>query len=377
MAEDICVLFSPFQLAAIELANRFVMPAMTRCRAPASGVPGRLMLDYYVQRASAGLIIGEGTWTMPGGMGMPGIPGIYTKDQVAGWRRVCDAVHAAGGRFFLQLWHTGRVSCAAWQPDGGPPLGPSAVRAEGARSRLPDGTGVEPDMPREATRTEIAGLIEGFAQAAVKAIAAGCDGVELHAANGYLLHQFLSGNANRRSDDYGGSPGRRCRFAVEVAQAVVEAIGAGRVGMRISPLAANQGAPISDPEEVFPLLLGELRRLGIAYVHCIEGEPAGAHSGSVPTPGRFDFKRARRLFPGCWIANNFYDAQRAVRAIEAGDTDLIAFGRPFICNPDLVARVQRCVALNELDTATLYTAGAAGYTDYPTHEAWNRGGDRS
>jgi N-ethylmaleimide reductase len=363
--EDRSILFSRFDLQGLALPNRFVMPAMTRSRAPASGVPDELAVAYYSQRASAGLLIGEGTWPLPGGMGMPGIPGIHRVDQVAGWRRVVEAVHAKGGRFFLQLWHTARVSSAAWQPGGLAPLGPSAVLPVEARVRTPDGKLTALEMPRAATPQDIAVLTEGFVLAARNAIEAGCDGVEIHAANGYLIHQFLSDQANHRTDTYGGSVHGRIRFPVEVAEAVSAAVGAHRTGIRISPLAGNQGAPVSDPRDVYPPLLRELSRLQLAYVHCIEGEPSGARPGIPADPARFDFPGARRLFGGCWIANNYYDADRAARAIRAGDADLVSFGRPFIANPDLVRRVHQGAALNEVDTATLYTPGTAGYTDYP------------
>lgn len=363
------LLFTAFTLGGLRLPNRFVMPAMTRSRTPASGVPDRLNAIYYAQRASAGLVIAEGTNPLPGGAGFPGVPAIYAPEHVAGWRRVTDAVHAAGGRIFMQLWHGGRISSRGWQPDGRPPIGASAVRAENALFMTPEGERGDPDVPREASLAEIAWLVEGFALAARNAIDAGCDGVEIHGANGYLVHQFLSDRANVRTDGYGGAPVNRIRFAVEVAEAVAAAVGPERTGIRISPLAAYQDAPVSDPAEVYPLLLAELDRLALVYVHCVEGEPAGINSGTGAPERAFDFAAARRLFRGAWIANNGYDPDRAARTIAAGDADLVSFGRPFIANPDYPERVRLGAPLNALDPATTYAGqGAAGYTDYPALE---------
>ena len=363
------LLFTAFEMGGLRLPNRFVMPAMTRSRTPASGVPDLQNAIYYAQRASAGLVIAEGTNPLPGGCGFPGVPGIYTTDHIAGGRRVTDQVHAAGGRIFLQLWHGGRISSAAWQPDGRPPIGASAVRAENALMMTPEGERGQPDVPREATLDEIQWLVEGFAQAARNAIDAGCDGVEIHGANGYLVHQFFSDRANRRTDRYGGAPENRIRFAVEVAEAIVAEVGPERTGIRISPLAAYQDAPVSDPSEVYPLLLAELNRLGLVYVHCVEGEPGGVNSGTGAPEREFDFPAARRLFRGAWIANNGYDADRAAQTIAAGNADLVSFGRPFIANPDLPERIRVGAPLNALDPATTYAGkGAVGYTDYPALE---------
>ena len=366
-ATDLSILFTPFTLkSGLRLANRFVMPAMTRSRAPADGAPSQLNALYYAQRASAGLVIGEGTNPLPGGCGFPGVPGIYTPAHIEGWRRVAEQVHAGGGRLFLQLWHGGRISSAAWQPDGRAPLGASAVRAENALMMTPQGERGQPDVPREATLAEIQWLVEGFAQAAKNAVAAGCDGVEIHGANGYLVHQFLSDRTNVRTDGYGGPPKNRIRFPLEVAEAIVAAIGAERTGIRISPLAAYQDAPVSDPTEVYALLLPQLDRLGLVYVHCVEGEPVGINNWTGPPGREFDFPAARRLFGGAWIANNAYDPARAAATIARGDADLVSFGRPFIANPDYPARVRAGAPLNELDMARTYAGEAeVGYTDYP------------
>lgn len=366
MSQDLSILFTPFDLAGLQLKNRFVMPAMTRARTPEPGVPTELNALYYAQRASAGLVIAEGTNPVPGGAGFPGVPAIYTAEQTEGWRRVAERVHGAGGKLVVQLWHGGRISSAAWQPDGRPPLGPSAVKAEKALFMSPDGKMGEPDTPREATKAEIQWLVEGFAQAARNAMAAGCDGVEIHGANGYLVHQFFSDRANVRTDAYGGSPRNRARFALEIAEAVAAAIGPERTAMRISPLSLHQDAPVSDPTEVYAALLPQLGRFGIAYVHCVEGEAAGINSGN-PAPHReFDFAAARRLFKGPWIANNGYDPERAAATIAAGDADLVSFGRPFIANPDYPIRVRLGAPLNTIEAGAAYAGQAEkGYTDYP------------
>jgi N-ethylmaleimide reductase len=342
------------------------MPGMTRCRLSPASVPDDLTVAYYTQRASAGLLIGEATSILPGGTGVPGVPGIYTADQIAGWRRVSESVHAARGRLFLQLWHTGRISCAAWQPDGGPPIGPSAIQATGPKvqMRTPDGLSTEPDVPRAVTTSEISALIEAYSRAARNAIDANCDGIELHCCNGYLIHQFFSERSNRRTDAYGGSVSNRIRFAVEVVKAVATQVGAERTGVRISPMSSNQEALVDDPSELYPPFLRELSKLGLAYVHCIEGD-LGTRSTQSPNVEQFDYRGARGLFKGGWIANNNYDADRATRAIAAGNADLVSFGRLFIANPDLVARIRAGAPLNELNQRTIYAQGELGYTDYP------------
>jgi N-ethylmaleimide reductase len=369
MSQDLSILFEPFQLKGLVLKNRFVMPAMTRARTPAPGTPTELNALYYAQRAGAGLVIAEGTNPVPGGSGFPGVPAIFTPGHVDGWRRVASAVHGAGGKLFVQLWHGGRISSAAWQPDGRPPLGASAVKAENALFVTPDGQRGQPDVPREATQAEIDWLVEGFAKAARNAIDAGCDGVEIHGANGYLVHQFFSDRANVRTDGYGGAPRNRIRFAVEIAEAIAAEVGPEHTAIRISPLAAYQDAPVSDPSDVYPLLLAELDRLDIAYVHCVEGEPSGINTGQGAPEREFDFPAARRLFRGAWIANNGYDPERAARTIAAGDADLVSFGRPFISNPDYPARVRLGAPLNPIDNSTAYAGQAErGYTDYPALE---------
>ncbi len=368
MSDDLSVLFTPFDLAGLRLKNRFVMPAMTRSRCPADGVPDDLALTYYAQRAGAGLVIGEGTNPMPGGASFPGVPEIHRPEHVAGWRKVAEAVHARGGRMFLQLWHSGRCSHRDWQPDGRLQGGPSAIRAAGGVLMTPDWQMREPETPRAFEIGEIQALIDGFVHAARCAIEAGMDGVEIHGANGYLVHQFISDRSNRRADRYGGTVQNRIRFPLELAEAVAAAVGPGRTGIRLSPTATHQDGLVSDPEAVYPPLLAELGRIGLAYVHCIEGQPGG---GSFSDPGDtvFDFAGARRLFPGAWIANNFFDPPKAARKIAAGEADLVSFGRFFIANPDFPERVRRGAPLNELMTQGLYAGrGAVGYTDYPSLE---------
>jgi len=364
MSDDISILYSPFDLQGIPLANRFVMSPMTRSRAPAHGVPDDLTVRYYTQRAGAGLVISEATCILPGGTGTTGVPCIYEPEHIEGWRRVTDSVHAAGGHLFVQLWHTGRVSIAEWQPDGRAPIGPSAIVAN-ATVHNHAGIPGPPDTPREATLDEIAWLVEGYAQGARNAIAAGADGVEIHACNGYLIQQFLSDVANHRTDAYGGSIERRMRFAIEVIDAVVAAVGAKRTGIRISPHADHQGSPITDATEIFPPLVSEINRRGLAYVHCVEGRP-GTPFKPDDTPSVVDFKAFRRLFDGVWIANNSYTPESAAEAIRLGHADLISFGRPFVANPDYVERVRLGAGMNEIDMATIYVGfGEGGYTDYP------------
>ncbi len=363
--DNTTILLSPFDLGPLSLPNRIVMPAMTRGRTPVGGVPTVLAATYYAQRASAGLVISEGTSPMPGGTGIPGVPGIYTQEQVVGWRRVSDAVHSAGGRFFIQLWHVGRASSSVWQPDNQPPIGVSAVAGPDQSVMSPSGSFVNPDIPREASRAEIGALIEGFACAARNAIAAGCDGVELHGANGYLIQQFFSLRSNRRNDAYGGSVMNRIRFAVELAEAVAAAIGPNRTGIRISPLSNHQGAPVDDPTDLYSLLLRALEPLGLAFIHAIEGEPGGANVAAPGDTTGFNFHAARRLTSSAWIANNFYDVDRAARAITAGDADFVSLGRLLISNPDLVQRIRTKAPLNKLRPETFYGGTEVGYTDYP------------
>ncbi|MDQ3037052.1 MAG: alkene reductase [Myxococcota bacterium] len=350
-------LFSPFRLGALELPNRVVMAPMTRSRA-LGGVPNELMRDYYAQRASAGLIITEGTAPSPDGLGYARIPGLFSSEQIRGWRGVTGAVHAAGGRIVAQLMATGRIAHPHNQPPGARVVAPSAVRAAG--TMYTDAAGPQPFPPPEAMSAgDVRQAREDIVRAAENAIEAGFDGVELHGANGYLLEQFLHPHTNRRADAYGGSVEARARFVVEVVHASVAAIGAERVGIRLSPFSTFNDLPAHDEVEAqYTTLAGSLR--GILYVHLI----ASQHDGFASTASAI-----RRAFGGPTILNGGIDAARAQAELDAGRAELIAFGRPFIANPDLVARMEQELALATAEPSTFYTAGPQGYVDYPPHGA--------
>jgi N-ethylmaleimide reductase len=353
-------LFAPFRLGGLELANRVVMAPMTRNRA-LGNLPNDLMATYYAQRAGAGLIITEGTTPSPDGLGYPRIPGIFSAEQVAGWRLVTEAVHARGAKIFLQMMHTGRIGHPANLPPGAEVLGPSAVAAAG--EIWTDSQGMQPHpVPRAMTEADIEKAIAAFVLGATNAVAAGFDGIELHAANGYLLEQFLNPGSNQRTDAWGGDPARRARLVLEVAKATVAAIGAGRVGIRLSPHGVfNDIAPFDGIPGAYADLAGMLNDLGLVYLHVVDHSPMGA----PPVP---DATKAalRAAFKGTLILSGGYDRARAEADLAAGRGDLVAFGRPFIANPDLVARLKAGADLAAPDMATFYTPGAKGYTDYPT-----------
>ncbi len=353
-------LFDPIRVGALELGNRIVMAPLTRNRAAPGQVASGLAVEYYRQRASAGLIITEGSQICPQGQGYIDTPGIYNAEQIAGWRRVTDAVHAQGGRIAVQLWHVGRVSHVALQPNGEPPVSSTARRAE---TKTFMGDGFVPVSPPRALRTaEIPKLVACFADAARCAMDAGFDAVEVHGANGYLIEQFLRDSINDRQDAYGGSVGNRVRLLVEVMQAITQAIGGERTGLRLSPVTpANDAGQDSDPQALYEHAVEQLAPLGMAFIEVVEGQTAGARDFAP-----FDYGALRRRFPGAWIANNGYDRQMALQAVASGAVDLVSFGRPFISNPDLVRRLRDDAPLNALDASTLYGGGAAGYTDYPT-----------
>lgn len=353
-------LFDSVRLGRITLSNRIVMAPLTRNRAGAGFVPGDLAVEYYAQRASAGLIITEASQISQQGQGYQDTPGIYSDAQVAGWRRVTDAVHAKGGRMAIQLWHVGRVSHASLQPGGGAPVAPSAIRAE-AKTYVNDGF-AETSEPRALGREEIAGIVADYRRAAANAIAAGFDAVEVHGANGYLVDQFLKDGANRRTDDYGGSIENRARFLLEVMDAIIAEIGADRTGLRLSPVTPANGISDSNPQPLFNYVMDELEKRHPVYVHVIEG----ATQGPRDVAPDFSFEQLRQRYSGVWMVNNGYDLALARQTVAAGKADLVAFGRPFIANPDLVERLRREAPLNELDRATLYGGGARGYVDYPT-----------
>ncbi len=365
MSRDASVLFTPFDLRGLPLANRIVMAPLTRNRATAgSDVPRPLNAEYYTQRASAGLIIAEATQISPSGKGYAWTPGIYSAEQVAGWRQVTDAVHARGGKIVLQLWHVGRISHPSLQPGGALPVAPSAVAPNKQKTFIEDGTFADIGTPRALDAAELPGILEDYRSATRNALDAGFDGVEIHAANGYLLHQFLSDEANQRTDAYGGSVENRLRFPLEVVEAVVGVAGARRVGIRISPVSPALGIANSDPAAVFFPFVRELDRLGLMYVHVIEG----ATQGPRDIDPSFDFNALRASFHGPWMVNNGYTRDLAIDAVSNGYADLVAFGRPYVANPDLVERLRADAPLNEVDKQHLYGGDAQGYTDYPVLE---------
>ncbi len=359
MTTPLVDVFSPLQLGPLRLPNRIVMAPMTRNRAGEGNVPGDLVREYYRQRASAGLIITEGAQVSPLGQGYPFTPGIHSPEQVAGWRRVTEAVHARGGRIFLQLWHVGRISHPSLLPGGALPVGPSALQPAGQVYTF---EGLQDFVTPHALRLdEIPGIVDAFRSGARNALEAGFDGVEIHGANGYLLDQFLRDGTNRRDDAYGGSIANRARLMREVTEAVCAIWGADRVGLRLSPLNPFNDIRDSDPEATFSHLVECLNPLGLAYLHINE---QGAEAPGAAGPA-FDLRKLRALFKGIHMVNAGYDKARANAALAAGEADLVAFGVPYIANPDLPERFAQDVPLNSADPATFYGGNAAGYTDYP------------
>lgn len=355
-------LLSPYRLGSVALKNRMVMAPMTRSRAAAGNVAHPLAPTYYAQRAGAGLIVSEATQVSRQGVGYIRTPGIHSPEQVAAWRRVTDAVHEAGGVIFAQLWHVGRISHPEFH-DGGLPVAPSALNGEAevfiSTGRAPTST------PRALAMEEIAGVVDQFRQAARNADGAGFDGVEIHGSSGYLLDQFLRDGSNRRDDQYGGSIANRARFPLEVAAAVIDILGADRVGYRVGPNMTLHGMRDSTPVETFTYLASELDRMGLAYLHVTEGV-AGP---DAPPPGAERIApHLRKVFSRSFVLNGGYDAELGEAAIERGEADLIAYGEPFLANPDLPERFRRGAHLNTPDPATFYQPGeddAVGYTDYP------------
>lgn len=367
-------LFTPLKLGQHKLANRIVLPPLTRQRAAQPGdIPTDLMASYYAQRASAGFMITEGTQIEPRGQGYAWTPGIYNAAQIAGWRKVTDAVHAQGGIIFAQLWHVGRVSHNALQPNGDLPVAPSAIGAEKVRAFIEtapgEGTLIEPPVPRELETGEVKELVQIYAQAARNALEAGFDGVELHCANGYLVNQFISTHANHRTDEYGGSLENRLRFLKEIVEAVSAAVGADRLGVRFTPLftSTNQdrvyiGLVEADPHHTYIEAIKILEANDVAYVSIAEADWDNAPD--VPITFR---QEARRVFSGRIIYAGRYTAERGARLIEAGLADLVAFGRLFIANPDLPTRIANGRPLNKLVAHRMYGGGADGFTDYPIY----------
>ncbi|GAB4385816.1 MAG: alkene reductase [Elainellaceae cyanobacterium] len=353
-------LLSPIKLGRYELPNRIVMAPLTRNRAGDGNVPHALNATYYTQRASAGLIITEATQISPQGVGYPSTPGIHTPEQVAGWKLVTNAVHEQGGRIFLQLWHVGRISHPSLQPDGALPVAPSAIAPAGEAATY---EGPKPFVtPRALETDEIPAIVEQYRQAAQNALEAGFDGVEIHSANGYLLDQFLRDGSNHRTDQYGGSIENRARFLLEVVEAITGVWGGDRVGVRLSPSGTFNDMSDSDPQALFTYVVGQLDRFNLAYIHIVEPrEDNGAPAGQNLTAGFF-----RSVYSGTIISAGGYDRELAEEVIASGDADLIAFGRWYISNPDLVERFAADAALNPYDRSTFYGGDERGYTDYPT-----------
>ena len=367
-------LFTPLQLGPYTLRNRIVLPPLTRSRSTQPGnIANELMAEYYQQRSSAGFMVSEGTQIEPRGQGYAWTPGIHSTAQIAGWQKVTRAVHDAGGVIFAQLWHVGRVSHTALQPEGQAPVAPSAIPASQVKVFIETapGSGMlsEPSMPRELTTAEVRELVQYYAQAARNALQAGFDGVELHCANGYLVNQFISAHSNQRSDEYGGSLDNRLRFLREITQAVAEVVGPQRLGVRFAPLFSSTdeervylGLVEDDPQATYLAAIRHLEELGIAYLSLAEADWEGAEE--LPESFRW---AVRRAFSGRILYAGRYDAPRAAAAIQAGWADLIGFGRSFIANPDLPTRIANGWPLNALDSASMYGGTAQGYTDYPRY----------
>ena len=363
-------LFDPLQAGALQLSNRIAMAPLTRNRSPGA-VPQDITVTYYRQRASAGLLITEGTAISHQAQGYADVPGLYSPEQLAGWRRVTDAVHAQGGTIVTQLWHVGRVSHSSLQPNGAAPVAPSALAAR-SKTYVLDANGAGQFLPTSEPRAldaaEIPALIAEFAQAARNAVGpAGFDGVDIHGANGYLLEQFLKSSANQRSDAWGGSLENRARLTIEVTRAVAQAVGGGKVGIRLSPVTPANDIDEPAPQPLYDYLLRQLAPLGLAYIHIVEGAPGGAR---VVEGRPLDYAALKAAYrsaggSGAWMVNNGYDRDSALQAISSGHADLVAFGKAFIANPDLVERLRQNAPLNDWDKATFYGGGSQGYIDYP------------
>lgn len=349
-------LFSTIKLGPYTLANRIVMAPLTRNRAGEGNVPTLLNAKYYAQRASAGLIISEASQISPQGVGYPATPGIHSPQQVAGWREVTNVVHEQNGHIFLQLWHVGRISHPSLQPDNARPVAPSAIKPQGEAFTY---TGLQPfETPRALETDEIAGIVQDYLTAAHNALQAGFDGVEIHAANGYLIDQFLRDGTNQRTDQYGGSLENRLRFLREVTHAVTQAIGADKVGVRLSPENSFNDIRDSQPQVTFNTVAAMLSEYGLAYLHVVEGDVTTSQAA-------LDYQQLRKAFGGVYMANGGYDLARAQQAIQTGTADMVAFGKLYIANPDLVYRFKHQHELNQPDESTFYGGDARGYTDYP------------
>ena len=362
-------LFDPNHAGALELANRIVMAPLTRNRSP-NAIPPDIAVDYYAQRASAGLLITEATAISQQGQGYSDVPGLYGTEQLDSWKKVTHAVHEKGGKIVVQLWHVGRVSHTDLQPDGGKPVAPSAITAKTKTVLIKDGVPafVDTSEPRALDVGEIPGIVHSFQAAARNAVeTAGFDGVEVHGANGYLLDQFLKDGSNKREDDYGGGIENRARLLLEIVRGIAGDIGGGRTGIRLSPVTPANDAHDSDPQPLFNYVVRQLATMNLAYIHIIEG----ATGGPREMPDRpFDYAGLKAAYrkaggKGAWMVNNGYDQALAEKAVADG-ADLVAFGRPYIANPDLVERLRAHAPLNTPDKTTFYGGREKGYTDYPT-----------
>lgn len=367
MLNDQDILFKPLQLGPLTLPNRVIMAPLTRARAQQPGdIPNELNAKYYQQRASAGLIISEATQVSPQGKGYAFTPGIHSEEQVQGWRKVTSAVHAAGGRIHLQLWHVGRISRPELQPDGVRPVAPSAIKPQGAMTFISADSGmVEVLEPRALALNELPGIVEQFRQGAENARRAGFDGVEIHAANGYLLDQFLRSGSNRREDQYGGSVENRVRLPMEVVQAVVEVWGAERVGVRVSPTGSFNDMYDEDPVATYAGFAERLNEISVGYIEVVEDSFQGNHESGRPEPV---IAAIRQAYNGTYIGNGAYRANEARERIGDKLCDLVSFGRPFIANPDLPERIEAGLPLNDWDSDTFYGGDERGYTDYPRRD---------
>lgn len=352
-------LFTPIQLGPYTLPNRMAMAPMTRNRAGEGNVPQPLNVEYYAQRASAGLIVTEGSQIAADAVGYPATPGIHSAAQVAGWKRVTDAVHAKGGHIFLQLWHCGRVSHSSMLPGGKLPIAPSALKLPGQTFTYQGMQDYE--SPRALELSEIPTIIEQYRDAANNALTSGFDGVEIHGANGYLLDQFLRDGSNKRTDAYGGSQANRARLLLEVTEAVCAVWGANRVGIRLSPLQPFNDMHDSNPEATFSYAVEQLNRFGLAYLHVTE---MGKEKPGAAGPA-FDLGKLRKIWKGVYMTNGGYDLARANAALGANAADMVSFGVPFLANPDLPARFAGNAPLNTPDQTTFYGGNEKGYTDYP------------
>jgi N-ethylmaleimide reductase len=352
-------LFSPARFGAIDLANRIVMSSLTRNRAGAGNVPTPLVAEYYRQRATAGLILTEASPICPEAHGYPRTPGIHSPEQIAGWKTVTQAVHAAGGRIALQLWHVGRISHPDLQPGHALPVAPSAIKPAGQTFT---GQGMKDFVtPRALEADELPGLVATYAQAAKNAMAAGFDGVEVHAGNGYLLDQFLRSSTNHRTDAYGGSKEKRARLLLEVLDAVCAAIGSDRVGLRLSPVTPFNDIADDAPQETFDYVVGELNPRKLAFLDILQGAGGASRDQWLP----FDYRRLRSIYAGNLILNNGYDFVSGQAVVTGGEADAIAYGRLLLANPDLVERFRQGATLNTPDYDKLYVGEERGYTDYP------------